>query len=91
MVTNKKVADVTRSSSGINFETSLILARKGFETLATMRNIERYSLKIIYRKRKYQQKNNQTQHYLCDTLAKEIIRNIYNDSKRIDILVNNAG
>jgi len=54
MVTNKKVADVTRSSSGINFETSLILARKGFETLATMKNIERYSLKIIYRKRKYQ-------------------------------------
>jgi len=27
---------------------------------------------------------------LCGTLAKEIIRNIYNDSKRIDILVNNA-
>ena len=54
MESNKKVAVVTRRSSGIGFETSLILARNGFETFATMRNIERHFLKIIYRKRKYQ-------------------------------------
>ena len=54
MEVNKKVAVVTRKSSLIDFETSLILARNGFETFATMRNIEKHFLKIIYRKRKYQ-------------------------------------
>jgi NAD(P)-dependent dehydrogenase (short-subunit alcohol dehydrogenase family) len=33
-----KVAIVTGSSSGIGFETSLLLARNGFFTYATMRN-----------------------------------------------------
>ena len=51
---NKKVAVITKRLSGIGFETSLILARNGFETFATMRNIERHFPKIIYRKRKYQ-------------------------------------
>jgi NAD(P)-dependent dehydrogenase (short-subunit alcohol dehydrogenase family) len=37
---NQKVAVVTGSSSGIGFETSLTLARNGFHTYATMRNIE---------------------------------------------------
>ena len=40
-----KVAVVTGSSSGIGFETSLLLARKGFYTYATMRNLNK-SLKI---------------------------------------------
>jgi len=51
---NKKVAVITKRLSGIGFETSLILARNGFETFVTMRNIESHFLKIIYRKRKYQ-------------------------------------
>jgi NAD(P)-dependent dehydrogenase (short-subunit alcohol dehydrogenase family) len=36
-----KVAVVTGSSSGIGFETSLLLARKGFYTFATMRNLNK--------------------------------------------------
>ena len=36
-----KVAVVTGSSSGIGFETSLLLARKGFYTYATMRNLNK--------------------------------------------------
>ena len=36
----KKVAVVTGSSSGIGFETSLLLARNGYYVYATMRNIE---------------------------------------------------
>ena len=36
---NQKVAVVTGSSSGIGFETSLTLARSGFFTYATMRNL----------------------------------------------------
>jgi NAD(P)-dependent dehydrogenase (short-subunit alcohol dehydrogenase family) len=35
----QKVAVVTGSSSGIGFETSLLLARSGFHTYASMRNL----------------------------------------------------
>ena len=38
---NHKVAIVTGSSTGIGYETSLILARNGFLTYATMRNINK--------------------------------------------------
>ncbi len=37
----KKVAVVTGSSSGIGFETSLLLARNQFKTYATMRNLNK--------------------------------------------------
>jgi NAD(P)-dependent dehydrogenase (short-subunit alcohol dehydrogenase family) len=38
---NNKVAVVTGSSTGIGYETSLILARNGFLTYATMRNLNK--------------------------------------------------
>jgi NAD(P)-dependent dehydrogenase (short-subunit alcohol dehydrogenase family) len=38
---NPKVAVVTGSSSGIGYETSLMLARNGFLTYATMRNLNK--------------------------------------------------
>ena len=38
---NQKVAVVTGSSSGIGFETSLLLARNNFLTYASMRNLKR--------------------------------------------------
>jgi len=38
---NKKVAVVTGSSTGIGYETSLILAKNGFLTYATMRNLNK--------------------------------------------------
>ena len=37
----EKVALVTGSSSGIGFETSLALARNGFHTFATMRDLDK--------------------------------------------------
>jgi NAD(P)-dependent dehydrogenase (short-subunit alcohol dehydrogenase family) len=40
MQEQKNVALVTGSSSGIGFETSLLLARTGFHTYASMRNLE---------------------------------------------------
>ncbi|RPJ25909.1 MAG: SDR family NAD(P)-dependent oxidoreductase, partial [Nitrosopumilales archaeon] len=36
-----KVAVVTGSSSGIGFETSLLLAKNQFKTYATMRNLNK--------------------------------------------------
>ena len=41
-INKKKIAIVTGSSSGIGFETSLLLARNGFLTYATMRNLDKY-------------------------------------------------
>lgn len=41
MVTNQKVAVVTGSSSGTEFETPPTLARNGFHMYATMRNLEK--------------------------------------------------
>ena len=38
MASNRRVAVVTGSSSGIGHETSLTLARNGFRTYATVRN-----------------------------------------------------
>ena len=38
---NKKVALVTGSSSGIGYETALLLARNGIDTFATMRNMNK--------------------------------------------------
>ena len=37
----EKVAVVTGSSSGIGFETSLLLAKNGFRTFATVRNLDK--------------------------------------------------
>jgi NAD(P)-dependent dehydrogenase (short-subunit alcohol dehydrogenase family) len=43
-----KVAVVTGSSSGIGFETSLLLARNDYYTYATMRNLSKsYKIKDI--------------------------------------------
>lgn len=39
MASDQKVAVVTGSSSGIGYETALTLARNGFLTYATMRNL----------------------------------------------------
>ena len=41
MTKKDKVAVVTGSSTGIGFETSLTLARNGFLTYATMRNLQK--------------------------------------------------
>jgi len=40
-MTKKKVAVVTGSSSGIGYETALLLAINGFDTFATMRNMNK--------------------------------------------------
>lgn len=86
-----KVAVVTGSSSGIGFETSLLLSRMGFYTYATMRNLnksqkindvaekENLSLKVL--------KLDVTD----DNSVKNAFRQIKEESSRIDVLVNNAG
>ena len=88
---NQKVAVVTGSSSGIGFETSLLLARNQFVTYATMRNMkksdellklaakESIPLKVI----QLDVNDDSSVNNAIDIIAKE--------NGRIDILVNNAG
>jgi len=91
MAKNQKVAVVTGSSSGIGFETALLLARSGFHTYASMRNLEK-SKKIteIANREKLPLQVVQLD-VNDDRSVKEAIDKIAAENKRIDVAVNNAG
>ena len=85
------VAVVTGSSTGIGFETSLALARKGFNTCATMRDISKSkSLENIAREENLPIKVFEM-NVDKDNSVITAIQKIVNEYGRIDILVNNAG
>ena len=86
-----KVAVITGSSSGIGFETSLLLARKGFYTYATMRNLNK-SQKIndIAQNENLPLKVLQLD-VTDDKSVKDAFRQVQDEKARIDVLVNNAG
>jgi NAD(P)-dependent dehydrogenase (short-subunit alcohol dehydrogenase family) len=87
----QKVAIVTGSSSGIGYATSLLLARNGFHTYATMRNIGRSAdvQEIAYKERlpleviQLDVKD--------DASIRDSIEKVESENERIDVLVNNAG
>jgi NAD(P)-dependent dehydrogenase (short-subunit alcohol dehydrogenase family) len=89
---NKKVvAVVTGSSSGIGFETSVLLAKNGFITYATMRNLDK-SNKIIDLKQKEKLPLEVVKLDVTDDKSvKEAIEKISNEQETIDVLINNAG
>jgi len=88
----EKVALVTGSSSGIGLETVLALARDGYHTFASMRDIgksgelehaakkENLSINVI-------ELDVNKEESIVATIKKKII----SDNKRLDVLVNNAG
>ena len=87
----QSIAVVTGSSTGIGFETSLLLARNGFYTYATMRDTFK-SDKI----EKIANKENLPLEVLSmdvdnDDSVRNAIQKIIDKKKKIDILVNNAG
>ena len=87
----EKIAVITGSSSGIGLETVLALAREGYYTYATMRDITK-SDKI----KEIKQKENLKIDVLeldvdNENSAKTAIRQILDQKQRIDVLVNNAG
>ena len=91
MVENQKVAVVTGSSSGIGFETSLALARNGYLTYATMRNLQKSkALEGIAQDENLSLKTIEMD-VDCDLSVKNAIDGIIDESGRIDVLVNNAG
>src|SRR5919112_2587895 len=87
----EKIAVITGCSSGIGFETSLLLARKGFYTFATMRNLNK-SQKIndIAKKENIPLKVVPLD-VTDEKSVKDAIRQIKDESTKIDVLVNNAG
>src|SRR5215213_2002657 len=86
-----RVAVVTGSSSGIGFETALTLARNGFYTYATMRNLERSkNITGIANTEKLPLQVIQLD-VNDDRSVKDAIDKIVAENKRIDLLVNNAG
>ena len=87
----KKVALVTGSSSGIGLETALALARDGYHTFASMRDIKK-SAELEHAAKK----ENLTMDVIELDVDKEesivsAIKKITSDYQRIDVLVNNAG
>jgi NAD(P)-dependent dehydrogenase (short-subunit alcohol dehydrogenase family) len=88
---NRKVAVVTGSSSGIGFETSLTLARSGFFTYATMRNLAKgASIKSIATKEGLPIRIAQLD-VTEDRSINDAVHSIISDVGKIDVLVNNAG
>ena len=88
---SRKSRCCNRSSTGNGFETSLLLAKNGFYTYATMRNLDKSTrIKEIARK----------DSMLLEVLPLDVtddksvadaIEMISNRHRRIDVLVNNAG
>ena len=86
-----KVAVVTGSSTGIGYETSLILARNGFLTYATMRNLKKSeNMKLVATKENLPIQIKQLD-VTDDISVKNAIQAISSEAGRIDVLVNNAG
>ncbi len=87
----EKIALVTGSSSGIGLETTLALARDGYYTYASMRDIKK-SGELEYAVKK---ESLPVEIIELDVDKEESIiaavRKISTDKKRIDVLVNNAG
>ena len=86
-----KVALVTGSSSGIGYETALLLARYGFDTFATMRNMNKSKEITEVSKRENLPLRVMQLDVNDDRSVADAIKNILNEKKSIEVVVNNAG
>lgn len=87
----EKVALVTGSSSGIGLETSLSLARDGYYTFASMRNLEKAEeLKHAAKKEKIPIKAIELDVDSEQSIV-SAIKKVVSEEGRLDVLVNNAG
>jgi len=91
MSETSQVALVTGSSTGIGFETSLALARTGFYTYATMRNLEDSNKITEIANKEGLPLEVLRLDVTDDNSIKDTINHIYDKNKRIDVLINNAG
>ena len=87
---NQKVAIVTGGSSGIGYATSLLLARSGYYTYASARNIDKSSNLQSIAEAERPLKSIQLD-VTNDSSVIAAVEKILSDKERIDVLVNNAG
>lgn len=86
-----QVVLITGCSSGIGYETALMLARNGFHTFATMRNTKKSdSLEEIIKKERLDL-NIRELDVNDDRSIENTINCIKSEANRIDVLINNAG
>jgi short-subunit dehydrogenase len=86
-----QVALITGCSSGIGYETALMLARNGFHTFATMRNTKKLdSLEEIIKKERLDL-NIRELDVNDDRSIENTINCVKKEANRIDVLINNAG
>ncbi|NHI04336.1 3-oxoacyl-[acyl-carrier protein] reductase [Candidatus Nitrosotalea sp. TS] len=88
---SQKVAIVTGSSGGIGYETALVLARNGFRTYATMRNLEKAKAILDVAKKEKLSLHTVKLDVTNEKSVNDAIKTIKSDAGRIDVLVNNAG
>jgi NAD(P)-dependent dehydrogenase (short-subunit alcohol dehydrogenase family) len=89
---NNRVAVVTGSSSGIGLETAILLAKSGFHTYASMRNLEKSkNITEIASTEKNLPLTVVQLDVNDDRSVKDAVDKIVAEKGRIDILVNNAG
>lgn len=88
---NSKVALVTGSSSGIGFFTSVVLARSGFRTFATMRDLSKAEPMESIKEQENLPISIIQLDVTSDASVSQAIKNIIQKTERIDVLVNNAG
>ena len=87
----KKVAVVTGSSTGIGFETALLLARSGYQTYATMRDTKKSERLTEIAKSENLPLIITQLDVNNDKSVKDAIDKILSEQERIDVIVNNAG
>jgi NAD(P)-dependent dehydrogenase (short-subunit alcohol dehydrogenase family) len=88
---NERVAVVTGCSSGIGYESALALARNGFLTYATMRNLaNRDTIQSVADKEQLPVRVVQLD-ITDERSVKSAVESITSEAGRIDVLVNNAG
>ena len=86
-----KVAIVTGSSSGIGFSTAIMLARNGFYTYGSMRNLSKANaLNDVAMKENLPLRTIQLD-VTNDKSVKDAVNKVLEEKKTIDVLVNNAG
>ena len=85
------IALITGSSSGIGFETSLLLARNGIYTYATMRNLGKSQEILDITKKECLPLKVLTLDVTDEKSTQKAIDMVMYEQNRIDILVNNAG
>jgi NAD(P)-dependent dehydrogenase (short-subunit alcohol dehydrogenase family) len=87
----RQIALITGSSSGIGFETSLMLARNGIYTYATMRNLSKSQEILDITKKECLPLKVLTLDVTDEKSTQKAVDMVMYEQNRIDILVNNAG